>query len=102
MFRRSTGPLLFSLAVALGSAAVAHAAGPITVESLTYEGSGCPAGSVALNLSPDRTAFTLLFDAYVVEVGPETPKKERARECTVDAVLSAPPGWSWAIVGTDH
>jgi hypothetical protein len=102
MIGKLAGLFLFSLAVVLHTAVAARAADPISVQSLTYEGSGCPAGSVATNISPDGLSFTLLFDSYLAEVGPTVPRKRGTRECTVDVLLQAPLGWSWAIVGVDH
>jgi hypothetical protein len=94
--------ILLSLAVVLHVVATPSAAGPITVQSLTYEGSGCPSGPAATNVSLDGSTCTILFDSYVPQVGPAVPKKEHTRECTVDALLQAPVGWSWAIIGVDH
>ena len=101
MIGRLAGALLFTLAVVLDSTITAEAADPIRVESLMYEGSGCPAGSAAMNISPDGAAFTLLFDSFNLEIEPGPPKKQRTRECAVGALLRAPLGWSWAIVGVD-
>jgi hypothetical protein len=102
MLRRLVAPLLFPLAVLVHPAVPALAAGPVSVLSLTQEGSGCPPGTVATNIAPDGLAFTILFDSYTASAGPGVPKKERTRECTVDVVLQAPLGWSWAIVGVDQ
>ncbi len=39
----------------------------ITLGQPGYGGTGCPAGSVSVTLSPDQTSLSLLFDGYIVE-----------------------------------
>jgi hypothetical protein len=73
----------------------------VTVKSLVFAGTGCPAGSVASNVSPDRTAFTLLFDNYIAQVGPGVPFKEKRKNCQLNVQLDFPQGWSFSLVQVD-
>ena len=72
------------------------------VESISYAGSGCPAGSVAENLSDDLTAFTLLFDDYVAEVGPGISRREARKNCQINLDLKFPQGWSYTLFEVDY
>lgn len=67
------------------------------VRSLSYAGSGCPAGTVSTNISPDSQAFTLLFDSYVVDNSPGQPLSQTRKNCQISADLAYPTGWSFAI-----
>jgi hypothetical protein len=96
------GSLILSVAALLRLAVPASAADPVVVQSMTHEGSGCPPGSVSSDIALDGSAFTVLFDSYVAEVGPGVPASGRTRDCDVDMVLKAPLGWSWAIAGIEH
>ena len=70
----SLGTLAATLSIA-GNAAAATAPDWVRVRSISYAGSGCPAGTVAQNIAPDRLAFTLLFDSYLAEAGPSIPPR---------------------------
>jgi hypothetical protein len=96
------GSFLFSVAAVLRTAVPASAAEPVSVQSFTHEGSGCPAGTVSSIIALDGSSFSLLFDSYIAEVGPAVPASRRTQDCFVDLVLKAPLGWSWAIAGVDH
>ena len=69
-----------------------------TIKSMVHAGSGCPAGSVAENVSPDKTAFTLLFDSFFAEVGPGVSIREKRKNCTINLAFDYPSGWQFALV----
>lgn len=68
------------------------------INSIVYAGSGCPAGTVAENISPDLQAFTLLFDSYFAEVGEGVATREKRKNCTINLSFSYPPGWQFALI----
>lgn len=90
------------LALAVSGSAFADAPAYVRVRSLSYAGSGCPAGSVATNTSPDRQAFTVLFDQYIAEVGPGVPFNQKRKNCQLNVDLDFPGGWSYSIVTVDY
>jgi hypothetical protein len=90
------------LALSLASSAFADAPPYVRVRNISYAGSGCPAGSVAGNTSPDRQAFTLLFDSYIAEVGPGVPLSLKRRNCQLNIDLDFPSGWSYTIFTVDY
>lgn len=92
-------PMFFALCA---SAAYADAPASVRVRSIAYAGSGCPAGSVAENISPDRQAFTLLFDSYIAEAGPGVPPGNKRRNCTLNVDLDFPGGWSYSLFTVDY
>lgn len=88
----------------LTAASSAFAAGPdyVRVRSINFAGSGCPGGSVATNVSPDRQAFTLLFDQYIAEVGPGVSAREKRKNCVVNIDLDFPQGWTYTLFTVDY
>jgi hypothetical protein len=74
----------------------------VRVRAIAFAGSGCPAGTVAQNISPDRQAFTLLFDSYVAQIGPGVPFIERRKNCQLNVDLDFPNGWSYSLITLDY
>jgi len=74
----------------------------VRIRSLSWAGSGCPAGTVGGNLASDFKAFTLLFDAYVAEIGPGLPLSQSRRNCQILIDLEFPQGWSYAVFDVDY
>jgi hypothetical protein len=84
------------------SSAFADAPDYVRVKTISFAGSGCPAGSVAGNVSPDRQAFTLLFDQYIAEAGPGVPFNQKRKNCQINLDLDFPSGWSYTIFTVDY
>lgn len=70
------------------------------VQSITYDGSGCPQGSVGSSFANDRQSFTLIFDQFVASMGPGVTRDEARKHCELDVELKSPDGWKWAVVET--
>lgn len=94
-------PLALSLA-SLSSAAQAQspAPGQVYIRSIQYNGSGCPVGSVAGNVSPDKKAFTLTFAEYIADVGPQ--RRIDRKFCQLIVNLQIPQGYQFSIGTFDY
>lgn len=68
----------------------AHADPGIVVNDVVHAGSGCPAGSVAVNAAPDWKTLTLEFDKFVVSTGPGISITESRKHCNVKIILRLP------------
>jgi hypothetical protein len=100
MIRAHSNVRVLAILVGIATYAnVAHAEAPAyaRVRSISYAGSGCRAGSVATNVSPDLQAVTLMFDEYAAYDGPGVPLNEKRRNCQFNFDLDYPAGWSFAI-----
>ena len=88
----------------LSSVALADAPDPgsVHVNNITWAGSGCPAGTVASDVSEDAQAFTLLFSNYVAEAGPGIPLSAGRKACNLLINLHVPAGWSYSIIDVDY
>lgn len=42
----------------------------IQILDFVYGGSGCPAGTAAWSISPDKSALTIIYDNFIASVGP--------------------------------
>lgn len=67
-----------------------------------YGGSGCPAGSVSVTLSPDQTALSLLFDTYQVDAGGGSGKTFDRKSCNVAIPVHVPQGRSVSVLAVDY
>jgi uncharacterized protein DUF4360 len=86
--------------IVLGDSGVAP--DQVRIRSLSWAGTGCPAGTVAENLASDYQAFTLLFDAYEAELGPGLPLSRSRRNCQILVDLEFPQGWSYSVFDVDY
>ena len=48
----------------------------IYVKEIQYSGNGCPSSSVAINVSDDGQAFTLLYDSFIVDLKKHGRRRE--------------------------
>jgi Domain of unknown function (DUF4360) len=65
-----------------------------------YGGTGCPAGSASVSLSPDQTQISMLFDSYVVQAGNGVAFDRK--NCNIAVPVHVPSGYSVAIFGIDY
>lgn len=91
--------ILFFTSVLMCSAAYAD---DIYLGEPGYGGTGCPAGSVSVTLSPDAKSLSLLFDEYQVNAGGLTGRSFDRRSCNVAIPVHVPQGMSVSIVAVDY
>jgi hypothetical protein len=74
----------------------------VYINSLTVNGSGCPAGSVASAISEDLSTFTLLFSNFIATSGPDVTAPNNRRNCQVNIDIRYPQGWSYSVASIDY
>ncbi len=67
-----------------------------------YGGTGCPAGSASVTVSPDQQALSILFDSYVTEAGYTTNKQIDRKSCNITIPVQVPQGYSVAVFAVDY
>lgn len=67
----------------------------------SYGGTGCPAGSASVSLSPDQDEISILFDQFVAEAGGETRRSVDRKACELSVPLHIPQGYSATVIQTD-
>jgi len=73
----------------------------VTINSISYGGTGCPQGSVGSFISDDRLTFTLIFDSFVASIGPGVPITSSRINCQLNINLQYPSGFQYSVLGTD-
>jgi hypothetical protein len=91
---------LASLSLA-GAASAASTPSSVYVRNVSFAGSGCPAGSVAMNVSSDRQALEVVFDSFVASRGNGYPLSESRKNCLINLDLGYPSGWQYTVASLD-
>ncbi|GAA3633840.1 DUF4360 domain-containing protein [Streptomyces fenghuangensis] len=68
----------------------------------TVNGSGCPAGTAAVAVSPDNTAFTVTYSDYLAAAGVGTLPTDFRKNCQLNLDVRVPHGFTYAIAGVDY
>jgi hypothetical protein len=92
--------LLVALAIPL-SALTANA-DDLRLGTPGYGGTGCPAGSASVTVSPDQKAVSFLFDSYLVEAGRPTGRQIDRKSCNLTVPVHVPQGYSIAVFHVDY
>jgi len=72
----------------------------VSINSISYGGTGCPQGSIGSFISADRETFTLIFDSYVASIGPGVPITSTRKNCQLNINLQYPGGFQYSILST--
>ncbi|MGW7363266.1 DUF4360 domain-containing protein [Streptomyces sp. NPDC054841] len=87
-----------------GSANAAITAPPdkIVIEIATVNGSGCPAGTAAVAVSPDNTAFTVTYSDYLAQTGGGSAPTDFRKNCQLNLIVHVPQGFTYAVASVDY
>jgi hypothetical protein len=75
--------------------------GIVTINNVIWGGTGCTQENAAVQITPDKTQFTLLFDNYIAEKVAGGAPMVRSN-CNVQAVLNVPSGWSYSLMAVEY
>lgn len=75
----------------------------VGMTGITFSGTGCSSANADAMISPDGQALTVFFSEFTVA----TPASQKAAAykrsyCDVKMTVSAPQGWTYAVVGADY
>ena len=73
-----------------------------SLQSLTYDGTGCPQGTVGQSVSADRQTFTLIFDSYIASTGTGVSHKDAKKDCDLTLNIEVGPGYRLDYVQLDR
>jgi hypothetical protein len=65
-----------------------------------YGGTGCPAGSASVTISPSEDAISILFDSYIAEAGGR--KRVDRKSCNLAIPVQVPQGYSVSVFQVDY
>jgi hypothetical protein len=75
---------------------------PITVEVVTVNGSGCPAGTAFVRPLADNTGFTVRYSSYVASVGGSAKPIDFRKNCQISLLVHIPQGFTYAVARADY
>lgn len=98
--------VLASLTVPATAAQASPATPPppdkMVIDVVGANGSGCPGGSYAVQVSPDNTAFTITYSQYTAQVGVGAGPLDFRRNCQIALNVHIPSGFTFAITEADY
>lgn len=68
----------------------------------SYGGSGCPAGTASVTLSPSEDAISILFDAFSASAGGDSRKRVDRKSCNLSIPVTIPQGYSVSVIQVDY
>ncbi|MER5372033.1 DUF4360 domain-containing protein [Streptomyces sp. NPDC002553] len=74
----------------------------IVITIATVNGSGCPAGTAAVAVSADNTAFTVTYSDYLAQVGGNSDPTAFRKNCQLNLKVHVPQGFTYAIASADY
>jgi len=74
----------------------------ITIDIVTINGSGCPAGTAAVAVSEDNKAFTVTYSDYLAQVGVGAGATEFRKNCQLNLRVNVPQGFTYGIAQADY
>jgi hypothetical protein len=86
----------------MADAAASPPAERITIDVLTVNGTGCPAGTAAVAASADNTAFTVTYSSFLAQVGVGAKPTDLRKNCQLAVRVNYPSGFTYAIAQADY
>jgi hypothetical protein len=74
----------------------------IVIDVITVNGSGCPAGTAAVAVSADNTAFTVTYSKFLAQVGVGAAPTDFRKNCQLSLRVHVPQGFTYAVAQADY
>jgi hypothetical protein len=97
LLKSMTSVFVTSLLLSAAAQAQSVPSNPIRIKKISYNGSGCPLGTVGQNIASTKDSFTLTFSEFVAETAPGLPPSAARRNCVLNLVLDVPAGWQYSV-----
>ncbi|SDG08561.1 protein of unknown function [Lentzea fradiae] len=94
--------LVFSAMLTAPAHAAADVPDYVTIDVVTVNGSGCPAGTAAVAASDDRTAFTVTYSQFLAQAGQGTSPTDFRKNCQLNIRVGYPQGFTFGIAQADY
>jgi len=76
--------------------------GAVSIDVVTANGSGCPPGTTAVDVTSGNDAFVVTYGAYHAQVGVGAGPTDFRKNCQLNVVVRMPEGYRYAINGVEH
>ncbi|MCD9195007.1 DUF4360 domain-containing protein [Streptomyces albireticuli] len=93
------------VAASFSPSAAADGAPPpdkVVIDVVSVNGSGCPAGTAAVAVAGDNTAFTVTYSDYLAQVGLGSRPTDFRKNCQLGLNIHVPQGYTYAIAKADY
>lgn len=94
--------LMSTIATLMFAATTVHAQSPLRLGTPAYGGTGCPAGSASVSVSPDQSSVSILFDQFLTEAGIATGRRIDRKSCNFSIPVQVPQGYSVSVFQVDY
>jgi hypothetical protein len=94
--------LLPSVASAAEEELAAPPSGRITLDVVTVNGSGCPAGTASVSMLPDNSGFRINYSDFRAEDGGNAAPTDFRKNCQVNLNVHIPQGFTFAVARADY
>lgn len=74
----------------------------VQIRIATINGSGCPAGTAAVAMNADNTAFTVTYSNYLAAAGDGVSPLDFRKNCQLGLQVDVPGGFTYAIQSVDY
>ncbi|MEU1814785.1 DUF4360 domain-containing protein [Streptomyces roseifaciens] len=74
----------------------------VVIDVMAVNGSGCPAGTAAVAVASDNTAFTVTYSKYLAQVGVGAKPTDFRKNCQLGLNIHVPQGFTYAIAKADY
>jgi uncharacterized protein DUF4360 len=75
---------------------------PITLNVVTVNGSGCPAGIASVRRLADGTGFSVRYSNFVAAAGGSARPTDFRKNCQLNLRIHVPQGFTYAIARVDY
>lgn len=76
--------------------------GAVSIDLVTVNGSGCPPGTAAVDVTSGNDAFVVTYGTYHARVGVGAKPTDFRKNCQLNIIVRVPEGYSYAINGVEH
>jgi hypothetical protein len=74
----------------------------IVIDVVTVNGSGCPAGTAYVSVSPDNTHFRVIYRDFIARAGAGADPIDFRKNCQLNLQIHIPQGFTYAIGRADY
>jgi hypothetical protein len=98
--------LALVLAFSLGSPPAASAddvpLGRVTIDIVSVNGSGCPAGTTEIEVADDNSVFAVIHRSFVAKVGVGADATDFRKNCQLSLDVNVPAGFTFGIIRAEY
>jgi hypothetical protein len=76
--------------------------GVITLDVVSVNGSGCPAGTAYVRMQPGNTGFRIFFTDFIARDGVGVAATEFRQNCQINVLVHVPQGFTFAVSSAQY